>query len=53
MEAWTLKEAKAVVAQYHKYLSEHSLIKTVFEDNYRCLRQNGLSSVEICESVAL
>jgi hypothetical protein len=28
----TLKEAKAVVAQYHKYLSEHSLIKTVFED---------------------
>jgi hypothetical protein len=28
----TLKEAKAVVAQYHKYLSEHSLIRTVFED---------------------
>jgi hypothetical protein len=28
----TLKEAKAVVAQYHKHLSEHSLIKTVFED---------------------
>ena len=28
----TLKEAKAVVSQYHKYLSEHSLIKTVFED---------------------
>ena len=28
----TLKEAKVVVAQYHKYLSEHSLIKTVFED---------------------
>ena len=28
----TLKEAKTVVAQYHKYLSEHSLIKTVFED---------------------
>jgi hypothetical protein len=28
----TLKETKAVVAQYHKYLSEHSLIKTVFED---------------------
>ena len=28
----TLNEAKAVVAQYHKYLSEHSLIKTVFED---------------------
>ena len=23
----TLREAKAVVAQYHKYLSEHSLIK--------------------------
>ena len=28
----TLKEAKSVVTQYHKYLSEHSLIKTVFED---------------------
>ena len=28
----TMKEAKAVVAQYHKYLSEHSLIRTVFED---------------------
>ena len=28
----TLREAKAVVSQYHKYLSEHSLIKTVFED---------------------
>src|SRR5215469_14127628 len=27
----TLKEAKAVVAQYHKYLSENSLIKTVAE----------------------
>ena len=28
----TLKEAKAVVTQYHKFLSEHSLIKTVFDD---------------------
>jgi hypothetical protein len=27
----TLKEAKAVVTQYHKYLSENSLIKTVAE----------------------
>ena len=27
----TLKEAKAVVSQYHKYLSENSLIKTVTE----------------------
>jgi hypothetical protein len=27
----TLKEAKAVVTQYHKYLSENSLIKTVTE----------------------
>ena len=25
----TLREAKAVVAQYHKYLSEHSLIKNL------------------------
>jgi len=28
----TLKEAKVVVAQYHKFLSDHSLIKSVFED---------------------
>ena len=28
----TLKEAKAVVTQYHKYLSEHSLIKSVVEE---------------------
>ena len=29
----TLKEAKLVVSQYHKYLSENSLIKTVTETN--------------------
>ena len=29
----TLQEAKAVVSQYHKYLSENSLIKTVTETN--------------------
>jgi hypothetical protein len=28
----TLTEAKAVVTQYHKYLSENSLIKTVFDE---------------------
>ena len=28
----TLNEAKTVVAQYHKYLSENSLIKSVFEE---------------------
>ena len=28
----TLKEAKAVVTHYHKYLSEHSLIKSVVEE---------------------
>ena len=28
----TLKEAKAVVTHYHKCLSEHSLIKTVFDE---------------------
>jgi hypothetical protein len=28
----TLKEAKAVVTHYHKYLTEHSLIKTVAEE---------------------
>src|SRR5262245_18230899 len=27
----TLKEAKAVVSQYHKYLMENSLIQSVFE----------------------
>jgi hypothetical protein len=29
----TLKEAKAVVTQYHKYLSEKSLIKTVVDES--------------------
>ena len=29
----TLNEAKAVISQYHKYLSENSLIKTVAETN--------------------
>ena len=28
----TLKEAKSVVTQYHKYLSENSLIKSIFDD---------------------
>ena len=28
----TLKEAKAVVTQYHKYLSENSLIKSIFDE---------------------
>ena len=29
--AATLKEAKAVVTQYHKYLKENSLIKSIFD----------------------
>jgi hypothetical protein len=29
----TLKEAKAVVTQYHKYLSENALIKSIFDDD--------------------
>jgi hypothetical protein len=28
----TLTEAKAVITQYHKYLSDHSLIKSVFDE---------------------
>ena len=28
----TLREAKAVATNYHKYLSQHSLIKSVFDD---------------------
>lgn len=28
----TLNEAKAVVTQYHKYLLEHSLIKSIFDE---------------------
>ena len=28
----TLKEAKAVVTQYHKYLTDHSLLKTVVDE---------------------
>ena len=29
----TLKEAKAVATNYHKYLSEHSLIRSLFDDD--------------------
>jgi hypothetical protein len=29
----TLKEAKAVVTHYHKYLSENSLIRSVFDED--------------------
>jgi hypothetical protein len=29
--AATLKEAKTVVTQYHKYLKENSLVKSIFE----------------------
>ena len=29
--AATLKEAKTVVTQYHQYLKEHSLIRSIFE----------------------
>jgi hypothetical protein len=36
----TLKEAKAVVTQYHKYLSENSLIKTVAESDGTLARAN-------------
>jgi hypothetical protein len=28
----TLREAKSVVTQYHKYLSDNSLVKSVFEE---------------------
>ncbi|HZP68577.1 MAG TPA: hypothetical protein VFB29_01420 [Pseudolabrys sp.] len=28
----TLNEAKAVVAQYHRYLTENSLIRSIFDD---------------------
>jgi hypothetical protein len=36
----TLKEAKAVVTQYHKYLSENSLIKTLVEPDESVARGN-------------
>ena len=29
----TLNEAKVVIAQYHKYLTENSLIKSVFDES--------------------
>jgi hypothetical protein len=35
----TLREAKAVVTKYHKYLSEHSLIKSVIDVPASLLRQ--------------
>jgi hypothetical protein len=36
----TLQEAKAVVTQYHRYLSENSLIKTVVESDGSMTRGN-------------
>jgi hypothetical protein len=38
----TLKEAKAVVTQYHKYLSENSLVKTVPEETISLAPQKGV-----------
>ena len=42
----TLKEAKAVVSQYHKYLSENSLIKTVTETNLSRAEGGSLTPLE-------
>jgi hypothetical protein len=39
----TLKEAKAVVTQYHKYLSENSLIKIVVDETVP-LQSDGMSA---------
>ena len=41
----TLKEAKTVVTQYHKYLSENSLIKTVVETDVS-MAPGGLTHLE-------
>jgi hypothetical protein len=38
----TLKEAKAVVTQYHKYLSENSLLKIVVDETVP-LQSDGMS----------
>jgi hypothetical protein len=40
----TLKEAKAVVTQYHKYLSERSLIKIVADETVPLLHPQSTSS---------
>jgi len=40
----TLKEAKAVVTQYHNYLSENSLIKSVIDDTASSPPPTGQSS---------
>ena len=40
----TLKEAKAVVTQYHKYLSENSLIKIVVDETVP-LQSDGMSGI--------
>jgi hypothetical protein len=37
----TLREAKAVVTQYHKYLTEKSLIKSVFDPEILPPERNG------------
>ena len=40
----TLTEAKAVVSQYHKYLSENSLIKSIFEPSASLPAPHSISS---------
>jgi hypothetical protein len=40
----TLKEAKAVVTQYHKYLSENSLLKIVVDETVP-LQSDGMSGI--------
>jgi hypothetical protein len=39
----TLKEAKAVVTQYHKYLSENSLIKIVVDETVPSTQPHSIS----------
>jgi hypothetical protein len=39
----TLKEAKAVVTQYHKYLSENSLIKIVVDETVPSTQPQSIS----------
>src|SRR5207344_1565759 len=40
----TLREAKAVVTQYHKYMSENSLIKIVVDETVP-LQSDGMSGI--------
>ena len=48
--AATLKEAKAVVTQYHQYLKENSLIKSIFEPDILPIQRQRFVAAATCRA---